>query len=418
MASMLDLRGAMSRRVFLVLCGSASAALLAGCSKEEKPSSHEDGLPDPSDVPESPGSGSDPGPSALSVDARLASMTLEEKVAQLFVVRPESLTGVEVVTQAGEATRSALMRRPVGGLVYFAQNLLDTAQTTEMLSSTFAYAVEAGGIPPFLGVDEEGGTVSRIGGNAGFGIANVGDMCAVGATGDANQAYAVAQEIARYLTPLGFNVDFAPVCDIANNPASDTMALRSFGSTPELVASMASAQVEGFSDGGIMCCAKHFPGIGAAVGDSHDQSIYSYKTRAEIEDVELVPFRAAMEAGVPLVMVGHLSMPSITGDDTPASISRDIVQGILRDELGYDGVVTTDSLAMSAAADLYDSAECAVRALEAGCDIPLMPADFEGAYQGVLAAVASGRLTEQRIDQSVRRILKAKAAAMPEYFAG
>ena len=341
------------------------------------------------------------------VQEKLDEMTLEQKVAQLFVVRPESLTGVSQVIAAGDATKAALEKMPVGGVVYFADNLQDTDQTREMLSNTMKFGEEISGLPLFLCVDEEGGTVSRVGGNPGFGVDNVGDMCDVGATGDTDHAYEVAKHIGTYLQYLGFNVDFAPDSDIANNP-DGTMGLRSFGSSADVVAPMVAAQVRGFEDGGVLCSAKHFPGIGGALGDSHDGRIYSEKTLDEIRAEELVPFEAAMEENVPFIMVGHLSMPTITGDNDPASMSSEIVTDLLRDELGYEGIIITDSMAMGAATDSLPVERLGVEPLKAGVDMVLMPEDLEAAYQGVLDAVASGELTEERIDDSVRRVIKTK----------
>ena len=341
------------------------------------------------------------------VQEKLDEMTLEQKVAQLFVVRPESLTGGSQVIAAGDATKAALEKMPVGGVVYFADNLQDTDQTREMLSNTMKFGEEISGLPLFLCVDEEGGTVSRVGGNPGFGVDNVGDMCDVGATGDTDHAYEVAKHIGTYLQYLGFNVDFAPDSDIANNP-DGTMGLRSFGSTADVVAPMVAAQVRGFEDGGVLCSAKHFPGIGGALGDSHDGRIYSEKTLDEIRTEELVPFEAAMEENVPFIMVGHLSMPTITGDNDPASMSSEIVTDLLRDELGYEGIIITDSMAMGAATDSLPVERLGVEPLKAGVDMVLMPEDLEAAYQGVLDAVASGELTEERIDDSVRRVIRTK----------
>ena len=351
----------------------------------------------------------------LAVDAANAvrSLSTEQKVAQLFFVTPESLVAAytdETVTEAGEATSQALSERPVGGIIYFEQNLVDAEQTTRMLANTQEYALEACGIPILLDVDEEGGTVSRVGGNAGFGIENVGDMSAVGATQDAAYAAEVALTIGSYLHDLGFTADFAPVADIANNPNSDTMVWRSFGSDPELVSSMVAAQVESFRSQRIICCVKHFPGIGGAEGDSHEGAIYSDKTADEMYDVELAPFRAAIEAGVPMVMVGHLSCPSITGNDLPASVSPAIMQDLLRDRLGFDGVIVTDSLGMGAIVERYGYDRVAVEAFLAGSDALLMPADFDAAYQGMLAAVESGEISQERLDASVYRIVLMKLA--------
>lgn len=399
---------AVTRRSALALATLA----LAGCTAPAAPKDA-----DRSDVTDAPAAGEpvEPEPETpadsleAEVEAALAALTLEQRVAQLFVVRPEAITGVGRVTAAGETTRAALAAHPVGGLVYFAANLVDSDQTRSMLASTQSYAQEACGLPIFLCVDEEGGTVSRVGGNSGFGVDNVGNMCDVGATGDADYAYQVAEHIGTYLDYLGFNVDFAPDADVASNPQG-TMGLRAFGTTADAVSPMVEAQVRGFADAGMLCAAKHFPGIGGAVGDSHDARIYSQDDRATLLAAggPLDPFRAAIAEDVPMIMVGHLSLPNVTGDDDPASVSAEVVTDILRGELGYDGIAITDSMGMGAATSSLPNDRLAVEALLAGIDMVLMPADFQAAYQGVLDAVASGELTEERIDESVRRVLRVK----------
>lgn len=345
------------------------------------------------------------------VNELLAEMSDHEKLCQLFVITPESLMGLgkkDAVTQAGDTTKEALAAHPVAGIIYFAKNLLNAEQTSLMLANTFDFASSDGGIPPLLCVDEEGGTVVRVAGKRRFSAENVGNMSSVGATGDPAQAKEAAEYIGDYLSELGFNTDFAPVCDVANNPNSDTMRKRSFGSDPELVAKMVRAQVEGFAEADMLCSAKHFPGIGAAVGDSHNEQITYTGTLDQLKSCELVPFRAAIEAGVPLVMVGHLSLPEIVGDETPACLSKTIVTDILRDDLGFGGIAITDSLSMDAICDYYGANEAAVMAIEAGCDLLLMPEDFSGALAAVNAALETGRLDWEHVDESVRRILRVK----------
>lgn len=406
---MTDLRP-ITRRQALASGATLLALALAGCAGA--PGAAPDDERATVTDPLAPGASDAEGdPLDAEVSAVVDKLTLEQKVAQLFIVRPEAVTGVGQVTAAGETTRAALADMPVAGICYFADNLLDADQTREMLSNTMSYGREANGLPMFLCVDEEGGTVSRVGGNPGFGVDNVGDMCDVGATGDADQAYEVAKHIGTYLDYLGFNVDFAPDADIANNP-DGTMGRRSFGSTADVVAPMVAAQVRGFEDAGVLCAAKHFPGIGGALGDSHDTSIYSEKTLDEIRAEELRPFEAAIEEDVPFVMVGHLSMPNVTGDDDPATISSEIVTDLLRNELGYEGIIITDSMGMGAATEAVGVERVAVAALLAGVDIVLMPADLQAAYQGVLDALSSGELTEERVDESVRRIVRTKLARL------
>lgn len=406
-----------TRRRFVWLAALAGGSLaLSGCAGDGS-----NGTGGPTGVDGSGGEGAGDGqnPEAAAVaaraavDERIGAMTLEQKVAQLFIVTPEALVeGVSQVTQAGDMTREGVTAHPVGGIVYFAQNLLDPEQTTTMLANVKQFYADAGNVAPFIAVDEEGGTVVRVADNEAFGAQDVGDASALGSAGDTEAAKRAAEQIADYLMPLGFNLDFAPVADVVDPLCSDTMGLRSFSSDAAVAADMVRAEVEGFRDKKMLCCAKHFPGIGAAAGDSHEGAITIEATNEELETVDLVPFRAAIEAGVPMIMVGHVSLPNIVGDSTPAPLSSAVVQGMLRDSLGYTGIIVTDSLSMGAITDYYTPAEAAVAALKAGCDIPLMPERLDEAYQGVLSAVQVGELTEERLDESLTRILTAKQ----EYF--
>lgn len=338
----------------------------------------------------------------------VSEMTLEEKVAQLFIIQPEALTGVAIQTAAGQATQSAINYLPVGGFIFFSDNLVDPAQTREMLTNMRTYSTERTGVPMFLCIDEEGGTVSRIASNTSFGVDNVGNMSDVGATGDSAYSRHIAEQIAAYVSELGFNVDFAPVADITDGSDSNVMRYRSFGSDANLVSDMVAAQVEAFNSRGVLCSPKHFPGIGDAQGDSHDESISTDATLDDMQAHSLLPFRAAIDAGAPMIMVGHLSCPAITQDSTPASLSYSVITGVLRDRLGYRGVVVTDALNMGAVSNLYPDDLIGVIVLEAGADLILMPDDFQACYEGILRAVESGRISEERIDESVVRIIEAK----------
>lgn len=344
-----------------------------------------------------------------AVARKVSSLTLEQKVAQMFFPRPEALTGMGQVTAAGDTTRKAFANIPVGGMCYFSQNLQSESQARQMLSASNQISLDEVGLPLLMSVDEEGGTVSRVGGNKGFSVENVGNMRDVGDTGDARRAYDVCKKIAGYLVPLGFNLDFAPDADIVNG-TSQTMAKRSFGTTADVVAPMVESAVKGFLDGGIMCCAKHFPGIGGAQGDSETEAITTDKTLDQLRQEELVPFERAIAAGVPMVMVGHISCPKVTGDSAPASLSRAIVTDVLRGELGFDGIIITDSLGMGAVAGLHEARDLGVAAIQAGVDMLLMTPDLTASYQGVLDAVKAGTITEERIDESVTRIVRAKLA--------
>lgn len=410
-SSVTVLADSITRRRFVWLAALAGGSLaLGGCAGDGS---------NGADDSAGEGAGESQGPedaaaaARAAADERIGAMTLEQKVAQLFIVTPEALVeGVSQVTQAGDMTREGVAAHPVGGIVYFAQNLLDPEQTTTMLANVKQFYADSGNVAPFVAVDEEGGTVVRVAGNEAFSVQDVGDASALGSAGDTEAAKRAAEQIADYLARLGFNLDFAPVADVVNPLRSDTMGLRSFSSDAAVAADMVRAEVEGFRDKKMLCCAKHFPGIGAAAGDSHEGAITIEATSEELETVDLVPFRAAIEAGVPMIMVGHVSLPNIIGDSTPAPLSSTVVQGMLRDSLGYTGIVVTDSLSMGAITNYYTPAEAAVAALKAGCDIPLMPERFDEAYQGVLDAVQAGELTEERLDESLIRILTAKQ----EYF--
>ena len=340
-----------------------------------------------------------------TAQALLDTMTDEEKLWQLFFVTPEAITNVNAATVAGEATKKALAQYPVGGIVYFAKNLEDREQTVALLENTQSYAK----IPLFLGVDEEGGTVSRVGSNPDMGVPSVGDMRSLGKSQDPAAVYAAGQDIGGGLHALGFNLDFAPVADVAQG-ADSVIGSRSFGSDAELCASLAGVIVKSLRAEGIVSCLKHFPGYGSATVDDHNGTSVVEKTLSELEACDLVPFQTiiASEGSVPFVMVSHLSYPNVTGSDTPADLSSSIVTDILRDKLEYQNVIITDSHSMASITDHYSAGEAAVKALAAGCDMILMPSDLQAAFDAVKAAVADGTLSQARIDESVLRILTVK----------
>ena len=335
----------------------------------------------------------------------LEGMSLEEKIYQLFMVTPEQLIDdrVPAVTQTDEDSRQAIRERPVGGVIYFAQNLETPEQVREMIGGL----QEASALPLFIGVDEEGGTVSRAGSNPAMGITAFPPMAEIGASGDPAQAYRVGYTLGAELSRLGFNLDFAPVADVFSNPENSIIGGRAFGTDGETVSAMVSSAVTGFRESGLLCSAKHFPGHGDTASDSHTGAAYTYRTLPELEAMELLPFRAAMEAGVPFIMVGHISAPNVTGTDVPSSLSYDMVQ-LLKSRMGYQGLVITDAMNMGAVTDRYSSGEAAVMAIQAGVDVILMPEDFREAVSGVQAAVKNGTLSVERIEESVLKILNTK----------
>lgn len=335
-------------------------------------------------------------------------MSLEDKVAQLFLVKPEAIVDIGTATAAGESTKQAIDKTPVGGFVYFSDNLQSEQQVQEMLSNVQKYSEDRTGLPAFLSVDEEGGTVARIAGSGRFDVTNVGNMSDIGASGDVQKAKQAGETIGTYLSALGFNLDFAPDADVLTNPENTVVKKRSFGSDPQVVSDMSLAVAQGLAQHQIHSVYKHFPGHGATEGDTHKGYAYTNKTLDELKQSELVPFAHAIENGAEFIMAAHISVPNITNDDTPTSLSKTMITDVLREQMGYDGIVVTDAMNMGAVTEQYTSAQAAVKALQAGADIILMPENFQEAYQGVLDAVKSGELTEQQIDTAVTRIVKVK----------
>ena len=409
-----------SRRGFVAAAAMATAGL-AGCDVLGGDS----GLTGDGDQPElfdRPGAdrgseSADGAPSAAPqkslAEQALDRMTLEQKVAQLFIVTPEQLTGASQATIAGPMTRDALSRIPVGGLCYFSQNIMSEWQLRDLLSGTRELARAAGaGIAPFLTVDEEGGPlVARVANSGCFDVRTFPNMGDIGATGDAARAAEVGSVIGGYLHDIGFNIDFAPDADVLTNPANPVIGPRSFGGDPDLVAAMVAAEVETMLKTGTLPCIKHFPGHGDTEGDSHTGAVFTQRSRAEIEAVEFKPFIAGIDAGCPLVMVGHIETPNFAADGLPASLSPTMMTDVLRGQLGFEGAIVSDSFSMGAITQNYSPADAAIRFFQAGGDILLMPSDLQAAYDGVLGAVRAGQLSEERVDQSVLRALTAKETA-------
>ncbi len=338
----------------------------------------------------------------------IAGMTLEDKIAQMFVITPDALTGYAGVTAAGDTTKDWYQKRPVGGMIYSSGNLKDREQTATMLTNMQTIAAERTGLPIFLCVDEEGGSVARIAGNSAFEVTDVGTMGDIGATGDSQNAYNAGNVIGSYLKELGFNVDFAPVADVLADGTDSVIGDRSFGTDSRLVAEMVTSELKGLSDAGVYGTVKHFPGHGTVSGDSHEGAVTTERTLEELMAAELVPFQQAIDADVCFVMAGHIAAPNVTGDNTPASLSRVMLTDVLRTQMGYNGIVITDAMNMDAITDNYEAGEAAVMAVQAGADMILMPEDYEAAYNGLLEAVNNGTISEERINESLIRIVKVK----------
>lgn len=339
---------------------------------------------------------------SFGVQAVLESLTLKQKVCQLFFIRPEDIQGGQQKSVT-PAMLDAVNDYPPGGFVIFSDNI-----TNEKQLKNFTYALKrAFRVPAILSVDEEGGNVARLANNKALGISNVGTMGRIGASKDTEKAEAAGYTIGSYLKDYGFSLDFAPDADVFSNPKNTVIGTRAFGSDPQLVSRMVSACIDGFHEAGVGTTIKHFPGHGDTAADTHSGYVAVNKSWEELLDMELVPFMDNMDK-TDMIMVAHITMKNVTSDGLPASLSKELIEGRLRGELGYDGIVITDALGMGAISRNYKPGEAAVLAFEAGNDILLLPGDYKKAADALLEAVESGRISEERVDESVRRILEFK----------
>ena len=360
----------------------------------------------PTETTEAP---TEPDPLVLQLEA----MTLEEKVGQLFMVTPGTLglpqikapmeaLSQEQLTQMENAIREIFAKYPVGGIVQFAADLY----SPEQITAYNALLQRAAEIPLFLGIDEEGGTVARLANHSAFDLPQYQSAGAVGASGNPEDALKMGQTIGAYLGEYGFNMDFAPVADVNTNPNNPVIGNRAFSSHCNVAGQMAKAMAEGLEEQGIVPVFKHFPGHGDTAQDSHEEVAYSHKTLEELQACEFIPFSGLTENQC--VMVGHIALPEVTGNMTPATLSSEIVTGLLREKLGFRGLILTDSMVMEAITDNYSSAEASLLALEAGCQIILQPADFPSAFDGIVEAVEAGTFPEEQLNAVVLQILRFK----------
>ncbi|MCR5356850.1 MAG: glycoside hydrolase family 3 protein [Lachnospiraceae bacterium] len=335
----------------------------------------------------------------------LAQMNLDEKIYQMIILTPEQLVGEDDITAAGAKTKEGLEKYPVGGIVYSSSNLKDPEQTKTMLKNMDEYGLKTEGIPLFLCVAEEGGNAAPIAGTKAFKAKGVSAM---GSIGSADDAYAAGHTIGESLWGLGFNVNLAPDCDVNTAEGGSFIGSRSFGSDPVSVREYAASYSNGLHDSVILSTFKYFPGYGSVPGDPKDGAVSTDKTLDQLKEAELVPFAYAPSAGADFVMVGHVSVPSILNNDTPSSLSHEMVTDVLKGELAYEGIVVTDALNKKAVTDTCDSASAAVLAIRAGNDMLLTPDDHASIPEKVKEAMEAGDITEEQIDASVKKILVKK----------
>ncbi|MFJ5773496.1 glycoside hydrolase family 3 protein [Streptomyces sp. NPDC093094] len=349
--------------------------------------------------------------------ALISRMTLEEKVGQLFVSRvhghsatdPDQADRDANLREFGVGTAAELIAKyRLGGVIYFvwAHNTRDPRQIAGLSNGIQRASLDLPrGLPLLISTDQEHGIVCRVGKPA---TLFPGAM-AVGAGGSRTDARTLGRIAGKELRAMGIRQDYSPVADVNVNPANPVIGVRSFGADPAAVSRLVAAEVDGYQHSRVAATAKHFPGHGDTEVDSHYGFPTIRHTREQWETLDAPPFRAAIEAGIDSIMTAHILVPALDDSGDPATLSRPILTGILREELGYDGVVVTDALDMAGVRQKYGDDRVPVLALKAGVDQLLNPPKLDVAWNAVLKAVQDGELTEERLEESVLRVLRLKA---------
>lgn len=330
----------------------------------------------------------------------LSNWTLQEKLGQMLICGFEGKEPTEDII-------SLIRDYKLGGIIYFRRNIGAHDEVAALSAKLKAIAAEVSDIPLTIAIDQEGGMVARIDGD----VALMPGNMTIGATRSATYAYETARVSGAELHDMGITMNFAPCLDVNNNAANPVIGVRSFGEQPELVAALGRAAIEGYQASGVAPCAKHFPGHGDTTADSHYEMPVVAHDVMRLNEVELTPFRAAIEANVDLIMTAHVLFPAYEPSGVPATLSSRVLTGLLREELGYDGVIVTDCLEMNAISQGVGVAKGAVMAVQAGADIVLVSHRYErqkAAFDALHAAVLAGEISEAQIDASVQRILRMK----------
>ena len=338
----------------------------------------------------------------------MENMTVEEKAGQLFIVNLELLDqkngNYYEWRRFTKRMKKSLDKYHIGGVILFSRNIAGRKQTEKLVTRL----QENSSIPLFISVDEEGGDVARIANNKKMGTTVFQTMEEIGRTKDASYVYNMGETIGSEISSLGFNVDFAPVADVKTSELNLEIGTRSFGGEPDKVAEFTSAFVKGIQKQNVSATLKHFPGQGSSSGDTHIESVNIDSSIASLRKNDFVPFEAGIAAGADFVMVSHISVSKVTETAQPASMSNLVMDTILRDELGFQGVIITDAMDMASITDNYTSAEAAYGAVSGGADIVLMPLDLETAYNEIINRINNGSISKERLDASVLRILTVK----------
>jgi beta-N-acetylhexosaminidase len=339
-----------------------------------------------------------------NTEAILSQMSLDRKIGQLLMI---GMPG----PQLDDATRQRIEQLGIGGIIFLDANVTSPQQVKELTQALQAAAQTAGGIPLFIGWNYEGGEIIRQQAN----MTHFPSNMALGAATPAADLFTVGTAVGQEMRDLGVNMNFAPVLDVNTNPNNPVIGLRSFGSNPEQAAALGEQYILGLQSAGVIAVAKHFPGHGDVDTDSHAVLPVVTVPRSTLETRELLPYQSAIAANVGGIMIGHLAVPALSENapNQPASLSHDIVTHLLRQEMNFNAVIMTDDLGMGAITNTYNAADAAVAAIQAGNDLLLSvnsdnyPELF---HQAIKQAVSTGQISEEQIDNSVRRILRLKQA--------
>lgn len=361
------------KRLLFILC-----LFLVGCTKEEV---------------------------IIEENSQLDKMTLDEKIAQMMII-----------TYPGdvydEKLESLIKDFKPGGFILMSDNITSYDNTLSLVKKMN----NDSSIPLFISIDEEGGSVSRTANLTDINVTSIPDMYSVGSLNDLNIAYEIGEITAKKVRTLGVNVDFAPVLDIYSNPNNSVIGLRSFGSDKVQVSKMALSFKDGLEDNLVMGCVKHFPGHGSTDVDSHFDIPMIDKSYNELLNNEFYPFKKAIKDDIKMIMIGHIALPKITNDLTPATLSKEIITDILINKLNYHGLIITDGLNMGALVNNYSPKEIYVNAVKAGNDILLMPLDPIEALNDIKSAIENEEISIDQINNSVEKILDFKSKYIKENY--
>lgn len=353
----------------------------------------------------------------------LKNMPLKEKICQLFIVRLQSLDVTQTaediagdnkkgITEISKDLSAFYQEYPCGGVILFSSEIKNPDQLKKLTAQIHALKSSENSMQPFIYIDEEGGKVARLARNPEFKLPQYEDMTTIAETENTRNALDAGRKIGKYLNEYGIDVDFAPVADVNTNPKNPVIGRRAFGEKPETAAEMAVSFYEGLSENNIYGCFKHFPGHGDSKTDTHTGYAKTDKTWQELLNCEIIPFKAGIENNVQFIMTAHITAPEVDPKKVPSTLSEVLLTDKLRGELGYKGLIVTDGMEMGAITRKYNPQKASLNALLAGADLILCPYDYKKTVDTILKAVKTGKISESRIDESVRRILELKTKAI------